>query len=250
MRHRLIAVLCALGALAVGAGCWVLRGRHGLQTIVAGGEGPPTLVLLHGYGSSPEKWAPFTRTIWLPPGGRFVFPRGPETTVPPDGPPDGRAWWRLDLAAHIPPGSSLPDLSATSPPGIRNAGDRVRRLLDDLQSRAEPALVLGGFSQGAMVASQVAFTSDAPLRALVLLSGTTVDEAAWVPGLSRRRGLRVFLSHGRSDHVLPFDMAERFRARLESAGLRVTWFPFDGGHEIPAEVVVALNRFQQQVLAR
>ena len=207
-------------------------------------------MLLHGYGSSPERWAPFTQTIWLPPGGRFVFPRGPETTVPPDGPPDGRAWWRLELAAHIPPGRSIPDLSATAPPGIRSAAGRVRRLLDDLQSRAEPALLLGGFSQGAMVASEVAFTSEAPLRALVLLSGTTVDEASWTPGLPRRRGLPVFLSHGRSDRVLPFEIAERLRARLEAAGLRVTWCPFDGGHEIPAEVVVALNRFLREVLAR
>jgi predicted esterase len=30
---------------------------------------------------------------------------------------------------------------------------------------------------------------------------------------------------------------------LAAAGNRVTWHPFDGGHEIPAEVVIALNQF-------
>jgi predicted esterase len=30
---------------------------------------------------------------------------------------------------------------------------------------------------------------------------------------------------------------------MHDAGLQVTWFPFDGGHEIPAEVVTALNAF-------
>jgi predicted esterase len=30
---------------------------------------------------------------------------------------------------------------------------------------------------------------------------------------------------------------------MGDAGLQVTWFAFDGGHEMPAEVVTALNRF-------
>jgi hypothetical protein len=28
-----------------------------------------------------------------------------------------------------------------------------------------------------------------------------------------------------------------------AAGIKVTWFPFDGGHETSGEVVTALNRF-------
>ena len=55
----------------------------------------------------------------------------------------------------------------------------------------------------------------------------------------------VFLAHGRSDPVLPFAVAERFRAKLEAAGVRVTWVPFDGGHEIPAAVIIALNTFSR-----
>ena len=34
---------------------------------------------------------------------------------------------------------------------------------------------------------------------------------------------------------------------LAAAGLRVTWIPFDGGHEIPAEVVASLNEFLRGV---
>ena len=82
-----------------------LRSRfRQLATITSGGSGPPTLVLLHGYGSSAEQWAPFTQTIRLPSGGRFVFPQAPGLTSPPDGPPGGRGWWRLELASHIPQG--------------------------------------------------------------------------------------------------------------------------------------------------
>jgi len=30
---------------------------------------------------------------------------------------------------------------------------------------------------------------------------------------------------------------------MAAAGIEVTWFPFDGGHETPAVVVSALNEF-------
>jgi phospholipase/carboxylesterase len=61
--------------------------------------------------------------------------------------------------------------------------------------------------------------------------------------MSRRRGLRVFISHGRRDTILPFDASQRLQQAMREAGLRVTWFPFDGGHDMPAEVVTALNAF-------
>jgi len=65
-----------------------------LHYLVAG-KGDP-VVLLHGYGSNAEDWEAFTGTVAMPHGTRFVFPEAPETTVPPDGPIGGRAWWRLD----------------------------------------------------------------------------------------------------------------------------------------------------------
>ena len=160
-----------------------------------------------------------------------------------DGTANGRAWWALDLGSYCPPGTSIPDLSNASPSGLRDAASRVEDLLDDRWMTPRGAVVLGGFSQGAMVASEVAFHSRAPLSALIILSGTPVDERSWERHFDERRGLPVFLAHGRNDRTLPFEAADRFRQKLEAAGLQVTWFPFDGGHEIPASVVVALNAF-------
>jgi phospholipase/carboxylesterase len=98
-----------------------------------------------------------------------------------------------------------------------------------------------------MIAADVAFTTDEPMRALVLLSGTFVDERAWTQGMARRKGLPVFIAHGTSDTILKYDVATRLAERMRAAGLVVTWVPFAGGHEIPAEVVVALNQFLAQV---
>ena len=205
------------------------------------GAGPRPVVLLHGFSSSPEEWLPFTATIRLPPGRRFVFPQGPERGV--NG--RGRAWWDLDLISHR--GSDgLPDLSRTRPDGLAKAAASVRAFLEDHNRRDAAVtddIVLGGFSQGGMVSAEIAFRSDQTLRALVLLSPTIVDEASWRSGIAARKGMSVFISHGRRDSILPFAASSRLADSLTAAGLQVTWVPFDGGHDIPAEVVAALNAF-------
>jgi phospholipase/carboxylesterase len=197
-----------------------------LETIVAGGPGPTTLVLLHGFGSSAEEWSPFTKSINLGPTGQFIFPKAFVHVPTIDKP----AWFALGLPI---------DSNKPGPPGLGRAATRVENLLDALDRQ----VVLGGFSQGAMVSGEVAFRSKTPIRALVLLSGQTVNEPEWEKGLAYRKGLPVFISHGRHDDVLSFAAADRFQHKMAAAGLKVTWVPFDGGHEIPEEVVSALNGF-------
>ncbi len=225
---------------------WITR----LTVIKRGGDGPPTMVLLHGYGSSAEHWIPFTQSIPFPPQGRYLLPQAAETTLRTDGAQDGRAWWELDIAAHMRPGGIGIDLIRENPKGLQRAARQVRWMLSAEGNSSYHPFVLGGFSQGAMVACQVAFASDEPLAALVILSGTPVNEANWKAGFARRRGLPVFMSHGRNDDILPYDLADRLRSELEAAGLSVTFVSFAGGHEIPAEVVVALGQFLKQVQLR
>jgi phospholipase/carboxylesterase len=219
--------------------------RSGLRTWEIGKTQLPVL-LLHGYGSSPRDWFPFTATIKLPTGGRFVFPAAPEPTRPPDGPVGGLGWWRLHLDTYVVPGATLPDLSRSRPDGLARAASGIRLLLTEVEQRLKMrprTAILGGFSQGAIVAAEIAFRSEVPLRALVLLSGTIVDENSWLVAMARRRGLPVFIAHGRDDVVLPFGASERLQATMQKAGLAVTWVPFDGGHEIPVPVVDRLNEF-------
>jgi phospholipase/carboxylesterase len=209
------------------------------------GDGATPFVLIHGYGSTPQEWLPFTATIVLPADNRFVFPEAPETTTPPDGPAGGRAWWRIDLAKYRRASDQLPDLSAYNPPQLAASAARIRRLLHELapERGAAPTHAIGGFSQGAMIAAEIAFASDEPIDTLVLLSPTLVDESRWRTAMAKRRGLKVFVSHGRQDVILPFDVTERMQREMRDAGMVVTWLPFDGGHETPAEVVTALNGF-------
>jgi phospholipase/carboxylesterase len=209
------------------------------------GAGRQLLVLLHGFGSAPVEWLPFTATMRPVAGRRFVFPEAPQPG--PSG--MGLGWWPLDLASHL-DGTGLPDLSRVRPAGLADASARIRTLLPEVEARVaslRATTILGGFSQGGMVSAEIAFRSDTPLKALVLLSPTTVDEASWRAGMSARRGLPVFLAHGRHDTVLPFIASQRLAGLLRDAGLAVTWVPFEGGHDMPSEVVAALNTFLASV---
>lgn len=235
MPSKRVALLVVFVAVVAAASVWLWFRATTLSAIVRGGDGPLSLVLLHGYGSRAEDWLQFEPVLKVPKGGRLIFLQGPSR-----GPlQDTKGWWELDLAGHIPAGGRLPDYSAANPAGIKVAARLVTNYLESI----DDPIVLGGFSQGAMVSAEVAFQSDRELAGLVLLGGTTVNEAAWVARFPTRVRLPIFIAHGRNDGVLPFAIAERFANKLKGAGVDVTWVPFDGGHEIPAIVVQQLNAF-------
>ncbi len=93
-----------------------------------------------------------------------------------------------------------------------------------------------------MLALDVALHRDAP-AGIVLMSGTIVAEHVWTPRLAKLAGVPVFQSHGRTDMLLPFSVAETLRDNLREAGALVEWHPFVGGHEIPSPVLAALGTF-------
>lgn len=201
----------------------------GLTTRIAGpADAAVTVVLLHGFGAPGDDLVDLAGAL---PGARCVFPEAPLALAGIYG--DARAWWLLDLASLDRPRDRRGEL----PDGLAAARAQVSALLDAL---AAPRLVLGGFSQGAMLALDVALHRDRPPDALALLSGTLIAEAEWQPRLQRLAGVPVLQAHGEHDPLLPFAVAEELRDRLQAAGARVTWHPFAGGHEVPPDVVAAL----------
>lgn len=228
------ALFGSLIAFVAIASLWLFSRSAPLDAITRGGQGPPTLVLLHGYGSKAEDWNQFEDKSQFPAGMRRVYPQAPWR-----GFGNRRGWWWLHLGAYLKPGEHLPDLSASNPGGIKVASQLVRDLIKD----EKQPLILGGFSQGAMTAAEIAFQTDQELAGLILLSGTPVNEEAWAEHFAGRRHLPIFIAHGRQDEALSFAITDRFQARLKAFGMDVTWYPFDGGHTIPDDVIQQVNSF-------
>jgi phospholipase/carboxylesterase len=207
-----------------------------------GGGTGPVVVLLHGYGAPGTDLVPLWRELPVAREVRFVFPEAPL-----DLGFGGRAWWPIDMARLQDRSSKAASegLISEVPPGLDAARDALLELLQvlerDLGALPEQTL-LGGFSQGAMLATDTVLRTSRPFGGLAVLSGSLISHDEWSPLMSARRGLPVLQSHGRADPILPFEVAERLRDELVAAGLPVEFIAFNGGHGIPGGVLDGLTR--------
>ncbi len=214
-----------------------------------GGEGP-VVVLLHGFGAPGDDLVSLARVLGAPTGTRFVFPEAPLDLGVEYA--NGRAWWPIDMAMRM----RLQALGVARdvsevPEGLVNAREKVQSLLRDVTAtlRAPPGkVVLGGFSQGAMLSLDVALHSGGALAGLLLLSGTHIAATEWAARYDERRGLPVFMSHGDADPLLAFGIAERLRDTLRAHDIPVEWVAFHGGHAIPMDIIQKASAFLRRVL--
>ena len=202
-------------------------------------RGGSAVVVLHGWGAAGDDLVPIAEALKRP-GARFFVPAAP---LPEMG--GGRAWWHLDPNTR-PPHADSDQVPAgfRETPEVMAARAAVQALIATIIERHAPTSVaLVGFSQGAMLAIDVALAG-APLvdRVVAMSSVLLVDS---VPALTAPHATRprFLLSHGRRDPVLPFAAGSRAKDLLEQHGFPVTWRPFDGGHEIPQAVLADVNRF-------
>lgn len=210
------------------------------------------VVLCHGYGAPGTDLvmlgdALFQERPELAGRVRFLFPEAP-VSLADQGMPGGRAWWPLNiqrLQAQLQAGS-VDELRTVAPPGLDAARDALRTTLDAWRQEQGwdwSQLVIGGFSQGAMVSCEtVAALSTSP-AGLVALSGMLIHEPAWRTGLQAKPGLPVFQSHGQYDVVLPYVSGVWLKDLLTEAGADLQFVPFPGGHQIPWEVLESLGDF-------
>jgi phospholipase/carboxylesterase len=218
-----------------------------------GGGSGPVVVLMHGYGAPGDDLVALQRVLPVPREVRFVFPEAPLS------PPElrafgGRAWWPIDVMAlqQAAAQGRVRERMNSAPPGLAEARAQVIAMLDVLQRELNVSsehMLLGGFSQGSMLACDVALRDSRPLAGLVLLSSTPLCVSEWQPLMAARKGLPVLQSHGVQDTILPHALALEERDMLQAAGLPVTWISFPGGHELPHVVLDGLSRFIGEHLA-
>ncbi len=221
-----------------------------------GGGSGPLVVLLHGFGAPGDDLVPLVRELRLPESVRFALPEG-VLTLPLGGPfypmAEPRAWWPVDLMRlqEALVGGNPLTLTGEYPEGLTVARRAVISLLDAIEIELgvpSPRIVLGGFSQGAIVSCDVLLHDPRPFAGIIMMSGTLVGEAVWMPRLAARAGTQAFQSHGRMDPLLPFGLAERLNELLTRAQWRTDFVDFSGGHTIAREAVVGLRAFLMRVL--
>jgi phospholipase/carboxylesterase len=191
-----------------------------------------TLVLFHGRATDEHDLQPVIDA--LDPERRLVglTPRGPFTM-----PPGGFHWY--GPVVHV----GYPN---------RETFEQSFALLSDWLDAEVPAIdraVLGGFSQGAVMAYALGLGAGRPSPAGILaMSGFIPVVDGFSLDLDSRRGLPVAIAHGTQDPVIPVPFGRDARDRLSAAGLDVTYRESPIGHGVDPRGIGELRAWLARTL--
>jgi phospholipase/carboxylesterase len=190
----------------------------------AEGEPAGTLVLLHGRGADEHDLYPLLDALDPERRLRGLTPGGPLAL-----PPGGRHWYRLGGIPTPEPETFWPSFEALS------------KLLDGLRT----PLVLGGFSQGAVMSYALGLgrTPEQRPSALLPLSGFMPSVDGLELDLTGLQEFPVAIAHGSLDPVIPVDYSRAARDVLADSGADVAYHESPIGHGIDPRFIPALREF-------
>lgn len=207
--------------------------------VVSEAKDAKTIVCFHGYGADMRDLAPLAFETPAKMPFSWLFPDAPGLLDW-----GGRAWWPIDVAAFeaAQRGGKPRDLSRGEPEGMAEARLAAQGFLRELAVPPEK-LVLMGFSQGSMLAVDLAMRMERSPAGVAVLSGTLVDLDSLRKLAASRKGMPFFQSHGSVDPILGFMQALALEKELVGAGWKGKLLRFEGGHAIPPDVLDALGRW-------
>jgi phospholipase/carboxylesterase len=182
----------------------------------------------------------------------MIFPEAP-ISLESFGFPQGRAWWPLDLErlSAMSGERDFEQMSHEVPSELPTSRELLIELIDAVRRRhnlSMKQIVVGGFSQGAMLATDVALHLETPPGGLVIWSGALISKDDWNQCAPRLKGVPIFQSHGRHDPILNFKTGTWVRNLLLDHGANLNFFGFDGEHTIPMEAITATGELLTSLL--
>jgi phospholipase/carboxylesterase len=180
------------------------------RTRPAAGEPEGALVLLHGRGADEHDLEPLLDA--LDPERRLAgfLPRGPLLL-----PPGGAHWY---IVREV----GFPD-RATFEPTFAQLSAWVDEAIAGIGVPPEK-LVLGGFSQGAVMSYALGLGAGRPRPAAILaFSGFVPTVEGFELDLESRAGLPVSIAHGMFDPIIRVELGREARDRLTATGLDVAY---------------------------
>ena len=188
--------------------------------------GAPTLLLLHGTGGDENGLLPLGDL--LAPGAGMLSPRG---AVSEHGAP--RFFRRLAEGVF-----DIPDLIARAGDLAHFVSASARRYDFDPTS-----VVAVGYSNGANIASAMMLLHPGILRGAVLFRGMVPLEPEQPADLT---GVRVLVSNGRRDPIVPAAQVARLAELLRAGGASVDIEWQNAGHELTNEAVAGARAWLER----
>ena len=188
----------------------------------AEGDALGALVLFHGRGADEHDLLPLLDA--LDPERRLdgFCPRGPLSL-----PPGGAHWY------------AVPRVGYPDPPTFAEGFAAAAGFVDDVPHEN---VVLGGFSQGAVMSLAVGLGEGRPRpKAIIALSGFIPEVEGW--SLGGEPWPAIAIGHGTYDEIIPVEFGHRARDRLVAAGATVLYRESPMGHAIDPGFVSDLRAF-------
>lgn len=199
------------------------------------GEEMPMVIVMHGRGADMHDLADLAPMIDIPPGCRFVFPNAPRPFEPYPGTTFGWSWFD----GWPPVGDSFVQ-----------SRERLLAFLGEVTKRyptPRGKVVLGGFSQGALMSFDVGYRTDVELAGILAMSGAIFEND--LPDLAARKSPPVLVIHGSADDVIPVLAARRARHVLEGHGIEPEYHEFPMAHQVTAESMAVVRDFLRRCLS-
>ena len=143
-----------------------MKKREGMEYLEKNQEEESSyLFFLHGYGANAQDLSGF-HTLKLSHSCRWIFPNGPLELEAPYNLFGGRAWFPLKV-------NTTNNQLYTNDQSTHYLNKHCQQLLDFISSfkLKSEQIILGGFSQGAIMSLNVALKMNPPPLGLILMSG-------------------------------------------------------------------------------
>jgi phospholipase/carboxylesterase len=179
--------------------------------------------MLHGLGDSLEgyRWLPQAMNLpWL----NYLLVNAPDEYY------GGFSWF--DFAGNI-------------NPGVARSRQLLFSLLDAQRENGFPTeqSVLGGFSQGCLMAIEVGLRYPHRFAGIVGISGFVCEPEKLINEMSDiAPKQRILMTHGTMDPLLPMVRVQPQVKLLKTAGLDIQWHEFAKEHTIAGEAEIRLIR--------
>jgi len=231
-----------------------------------GGESQPAdilIVTLHGLGATNGDFRDIVSVLQShDSSGKlrnarivFVAPQAPMGAM-------GSSWWNFDVMGFMMAQQArgaerealIAQLIRKEHPGMDVCRTNMMKLLDETRAIAGGSggplpwskVLLSGFSLGSITALDVALYLGAgeTVGGVVVMNGAPVTVDKWAERLQVHKGLRVHVSSGVADMVLPHEATGWIKQLLDGNGAAAKLVTHPGGHEIGgAEVLTSIATF-------
>lgn len=174
------------------------------------------LLVMHGLGDSYEGWR-FLPSLLKLPGLHTVLVNAPDRYF------TGYSWFDIYSG------------EANLRKGIIRSRDILFGILEELEGQGWPAEHVGvlGFSQGGLMALDVACRYPKKLGAVVAISGFVGMLGEYPEKFSPvARAQNIFVTHGTMDPVLPLTETQAQIKALKGMGLPIEWRTYDKEHTV------------------